>query len=295
MSARYVYQGADLIESRDTEGNVYRFEYDVKHNLTSISYADGTKMRVDYGSKTQFTERVTKRDGSSTEYEYRSDPQTPDTHYWTIERIKDLQGKTVENRYEYWIGVDPTTGIQHTARILEEVNGVRTDTNYNSKALPVRIERNKAWTTFEYSQDGLLLRKESSDGEVVALKYDTILRKITEVKNSKGTTRFEYDDKGQLLLAKQEGDDEIRLSYDSLGLITEMIQRDVHVAFEYNGLGKLVVIEVKGVGKIEVVYDRFGEIEKRNSPEGASIALKVTQAIQKLLSVVKPAGVNLSL
>ena len=49
------------------------------------------------------------------------------------------------------------------------------------------------------------------------------------------------------------------------------------------------------VGKIHVAYDNYGEIKKVESKAGHKMALQVTQAFQSLLSIVKPAGVNLSL
>jgi YD repeat-containing protein len=67
------------------------------------------------------------------------------------------------------------------------------------------------------------------------------------------------------------------------------------LAFKYNALGKPVEIEMEKVGKINVAYDNYGEIKKVESNAGHKMALQVTQAFQNLLSIVKPAGVNLNM
>jgi YD repeat-containing protein len=67
------------------------------------------------------------------------------------------------------------------------------------------------------------------------------------------------------------------------------------LAFKYNALGKPVEIEMEQVGKINVAYDNYGEIKKVESSAGHKMALQVTQAFQNLLSIVKPAGVNLNM
>jgi hypothetical protein len=67
------------------------------------------------------------------------------------------------------------------------------------------------------------------------------------------------------------------------------------LAFKYNSLGKPVEIGMDAVGQINVSYDNYGEIKKVHSKAGHKMALQVTQAFQNLLSIVKPAGVNLNL
>ena len=67
------------------------------------------------------------------------------------------------------------------------------------------------------------------------------------------------------------------------------------LSFIYNSMGKPVEITMDKVGKINVDYDNYGDIKKVESKEGHKMALQVTQAFQNLLSIVKPAGVNLSL
>jgi hypothetical protein len=93
----------------------------------------------------------------------------------------------------------------------------------------------------------------------------------------------------------------VLLIYDRNGRITKLVDDDKDakkkrvLAFDYNAMGKPVKIVMEKVGEIFVDYDNYGEIKKVDSKAGPQMALQVTQAFQNLLTIVKPAGVNLSL
>lgn len=297
----YEYKGVDLVKSTDIDSNVFVYEYDINHNMISITYADGTKRQIAYQPKTFFVEKVTERNGQETAYKYDSDPKDPDYHYWTEVSKKSPGGKAVTNRYEYEIKSRPD-GSHYTHRILTEVNGVSTETIYSECCnLPTKITRGKDVTNFEYNGEGLLLKKTSTRGEYVELQYHPEFKKITRVVNKEGWTNFAYDKKGNLFKAENQAGKSILLIYDRRGRITKMIDSEKGskdkrtLAFQYNSLGKPVEINMENVGKINVEYDNYGEIKKVDSKSGQKMALQVTQAFQSLLSIVKPAGVSLNL
>ena len=181
------------------------------------------------------------------------------------------------------------------------INNVKTETIYSECcSLPLKIQRGNQVTNFEYD-GGLLTKKTSSSGEFVQLEYDKKHKKISKVTNNKGWTEFHYDKKGNLQKAFNSGRKAVLLIYDRKGRITKMVDDDRKkkkkrvLSFKYNSLGKPVEIALKNAGKINVEYDNYGEIKKVESKAGHKMALQVTQAFQSLLSIVKPAGVNLSL
>lgn len=300
--AHYKYKGDDLVYSVDVAGNVFEYGYDVKHNMTSITYSDKTQMKISYEPKTYFTKEIIGRNGEKTQYEYGSNPKNPEHHYWTTVRKFSKSGKKSENKYEYEIKVRPD-GSQYTYRIVTSVNGVSTETIYSECcSLPLKITRGKHVTTFEYNKKGLLTKKTSTKGEYVELDYHPKFNKITKVVNNKGWTKFEYDKRGNLSRAENFKGQKVLLIYDSKGRIQKMIDRGDGKAkkkrtleFKYNALGKPVEISMLRVGKINVAYDNYGEIKKVESKAGHKMALQVTQAFQSLLSIVKPAGVNLNM
>ncbi len=297
--AAFKYQDEDLISSKDVGENTYEYTFDKSHNLTEIRYADKTKLTVSYDPQTFFVSEVGDRNGEKTKYQYGANPKNPEDHYWTIVTKPGFDGKPVANRYEYEIKSKPD-GAQYTYRILTEINGIKTDTIYNDNSLPVKIARGNHVTNFEYNQNGLLSKKSSTKGDFVNIEYDNAINKIKKVVNNEGTTQFEYDAKGNLIKASNNAGKIVFLIYDSKGKISKMVDQESAtqkrvLAFKYNALGKPVEIEMEKIGKINVAYDNYGEIKKVESSAGHKMALQVTQAFQNLLSIVKPAGVNLNI
>jgi YD repeat-containing protein len=297
--AKYTYKDQDLVSSVDIDDNKYDFGYDKNHNLTEIRYADNTKLKVAYEPKSNFVTEVVDRNGEAIKYQYGADPKNPDNFYWTLVTKPGFDGKMVTNRYEYEIKTKPD-GASYTYRILTEINGVKTETIYGESSLPMKIVRGTHVTNFEYNADGLLTKKNSTKGDFVNIEYDNNLKKIKKVVNNEGSTDFEYDQKGNLVKAANNQGKVVFLIYDSKGKISKMVDQETAgekrvLAFKYNALGKPVEIEMEKVGKINVAYDNYGEIKKVESTAGHKMALQVTQAFQNLLSIVKPAGVNLNM
>jgi YD repeat-containing protein len=297
----YKFKNDNLVESVDISGNKYAYDYDSNHNMTAIKYADGSQMTIKYTDKTQFVSEVVDRNGVSTGYKYESNAKNPEHHYWTFVTKKTASGKPQTNKYEYETKVK-ADGSQYTYRILTEINGVTTETVYSECcSLPEKITRGSDVTNFEYNSKGLLVKKVSSKGDFVNLEYHDKFNKITKVVNPQGTTSYEYDQKGNLSRAVNSDGKSVLLVYDRNGRITKMIDQDNKtkerrtLEFKYNPLGKPIEITMDKVGKINVAYDNYGEIQKVESQSGHKMALQVTQAFQSLLSIVKPAGVNLNM
>lgn len=303
----FKYEGQNLVYSKDVGGNEYGFEYDKNHNLTKIIYnpsrAKGEKedfMAMTYEPKTLFVSSVQERNGETTKYEYGSNPKMPDDHYWTSVTKDGFDGKPVTNKYEYEIKTKPD-GSRYTYRIVTEINGLKTETIYTECcSLPQKIARGNQVTSFEYNAKGLLTKKVSGK-EIIQIGYDDKCDKINEVKNGQGWTKFKYDPKCNLLQAQNSGGKAVLLYYDRNGKISMMLDKDEKtkeqrkLSFKYNSQGKPVEIAMDKVGKINVVYDNYGEIKKVESDKGHKMALQVTQAFQNLLTIVKPAGVNLNM
>jgi YD repeat-containing protein len=295
----YKYSESDLVYSKDIGDNVYEYGYDKSHNLSEIRYEDKTKVKVLYDPKMFLVTEVTDRNGDNTKYQYGNSPKDPDNHFWTTVTKSSFDGKPSTSRYEYEIKTT-ADGSRYTSRILTDINGISTDTIFGEHSLPIKIARGNHITNFEYNKSGLLTKKTSTKGDFVNIEYDEKINKIKKVVNNDGSTDFEYDEKGNLIKASNNLGKIVFLVYDSKGKISKMVDQESAssrrtLAFKYNSLGKPVEIEMEKVGKINVAYDNYGEIKKVESSAGHKMALQVTQAFQNLLSIVKPAGVNLNM
>lgn len=291
----------NLVESKDAAGNVYKFAYDAKNNLSKVSYSDKTEMTIKY-DKNQFASEVKSRDGEITKYKYESNSKNPELHYWTtVTSISTPGAKPVVSKYEYENKLR-ADGSQYTYRNRTEFNGHITETIYADQSnLPIKITNGKDITTFEYNKNGLLTKKTSSRGDSIELSYHEKFNKITKVKDRNGITDFTYDNRGFLSKAVNSSGSSVLISYDRNGKIIKMIDQNSNLktkkvlSFIYNAMGKPIEIGLEGVGKINVVYDNNGDIKKVDSAKGPEMAMQVTESFQNLLAIVKPAGVSLGI
>ncbi len=292
---------ANLIYAKDVDGNIYEYRYDDRHNMTAIVYSDGTTQEIDYFArdKHENVHRVKDRDGTLTEYTY--DQTKGETSQFSVEvSVKDAKGQVLSiKKYEYVIAKTPQ-GEEWTQKLATTVDGERTETTYSDLGLPIVIRRGQTETRFAYDREGKLIRKETSD-EVTEMEYHPQVHKITLVRKyppghpeNAAWSRFRYDDAGNLIFAEDSEKTQVELLYDITGRINEMRSGTTKIRFKYNSNSKPVAIEAVGVGTIQVTYAANGEIEKVDSPTGKAVALQVTSAFQKLLDVIRPAGVNLS-
>lgn len=301
LSTFYEYDGKDLVRAHDSNGDSFNYRYDHNHNLIAIGYGDGTQRVITYTGHSQFVRAVSKRSGETTWYNYGTTYRRPDgeAYFTEVTRVSP-SGRSLTNKYEYWIAYTQGGG-SYTQRIRTTVRGIVTDTTYDANGTPTSIQRGRQDTQFEYDERGRLTLK--TDGDmVIRLSYNDAVNKIAKVvKHPIGnpsdvrTYEYEYDANGNLTKASSSDGRAIALSYNEQGQIVRTESQDQIMSFVYNDIGKPIVISIEGVGSINVSYDANGEIEKVDSDGGHRIALQVTQSFQTLLSLVKPAGVNLNL
>ncbi|WP_026776129.1 DUF6531 domain-containing protein [Polaribacter sp. Hel_I_88] len=310
--AAFKYKDNSLIFSEDISGNQYAFNYDEANNLTKILYnpvrLPGIKedaMLITYHPKTSFVKSITDREGETISYEYtnffKDDGTKDDNHYATKVIKKGYDGNLVTNTYEYFIGTKQNGGT-FSQKIITTINGIKTATEYDEICgLPIKIERGKHITNFKYNNRCLLLEKTSTSGDFVSLKYHPTSEKLTYVKNNVAIYEFTYDENLNLTYAIKNSDKWVKLVYNDNNKILSMIdgnnetQKTNELTFEYNKIGKPIKIKMKDAGSINVTYDDAGEIERVSSDDGHKMALKVTQAFQNLLALLKPSGVNLGI
>ena len=303
--AIFKYDGDDLQYSKDVAGNQYEFSYDESHNMTKIVYNPARfkgeaedALHIEYHPKTLFTSKITERDGTVTEYEYKyfynEDGTVNENHYATDVIKTGYSGEKIVNSYEYVIGVKHN-GENYTQKIITVINGVRTATTYDELCSnPIEIIKGNRTTTFKYNNRCLLVEK-VSDYESITMEYHPTLEKLTYVKSEEGEYKFEYDEKANLIYAIQDNSEWVKLVYNEDSKIVKMIQDKQTLDFVYNKIGKPIKISIENLGSIDVEYNDMGEITSVKSEEGHEMALKVTQAFQNLLSLVKPSGVNFNM
>ncbi len=303
----YDYKGNELVFSKDTAGNEYRYKYsgNGRHNLVEIKYKDNTTMQMGFFdlTKCENVNWVKDRDGTLSEYTYTGDCVSGLEHSTTVV-VKGSDGKEVsKSKYEY-VEKIKLDGERYTYKLSSEVDGDKTVTIYNECCgLPLEIAHNGEKTTFEYDTKGHVTKK-MTPAEVTDLEYDSKTSKVSKVvkysksdasKKSVKWAQYQYDEKGNLSYAKNSEGKGVKIVYDHYGRIKALVDQDKRrLEFTYNEASRPVEIRDPSVGKIQVQYTNTGEIKKVDSSGGRKIALQVTSAFQNLLEIIRPAGVTLA-
>lgn len=272
-------EGNNLLLANTMGGVDYHYEYDGNHNMTRIVYLDNTHMDMQYNSDSLIT-AITRPDGEKTTYSYRTDPKSPQTHYWTTTTRISPTGEQSSREEEYSLDTD-TAGVEHLAGL----NSTDGDRKQN----------------VVMDGQGRIKYVKKPDGGFMEYFYHPTFNKISAVVSNEMSTIFTYNKAGDMIRAYNSDDQLIRLDYDSKRRIIRMSEANktqhtrFDLAFNYNEFGKPTKIRMIGKGAIDVEYDDQGEIAKVSSKQGAKIALQVTAAFQTLLKVVNVAGVDLGM
>ncbi len=126
------------------------------------------------------------------------------------------------------------------------------------------------------------------EGFVTVRRDHPVFGRLTLAQKGPSWVKTEYTDKGKLARLSTSNGRAVALKYNEQGKIETMTDTDgTALSFCYNEAGRPIKIIMDGTGFIHVSYSQDGEIEKVFSPEGHTMALKVTQAFQNLLSLNK--------
>lgn len=307
LKAEYQYQNTDdLSYSIDSKKFATKYVYDDLHNVTKITFTDGSTVQIKYDQNNDWVIGFVDRDKCSETYNYEVDKKDPKGHFWST--VKKVCGKdtVAQSRYEFWHKQKPN-GEFVLSRVLTKENDDETDISYHETfGRPISIKKNGDKMYYEYTPDGLVKSKATNANKLI-FEYAATIKKPTKVTienfNDKGKkistrfTKFQYDNKGNLSLAENSDGQKIELSYDNKGRITQIVdqaKKVVKLQYEekYN---KPVVVARPGLGSIKVSYKPNGDISKVDSKEGPSVAMQVASTFNNLLDIIAPATQELFL
>lgn len=184
----------NLAESEDWRGNRYKYQYDERHNLSRIEYADTSYLAIEYVSPdSAMVKRVKERNGSYTEYEYGAEPQSS-LHYWTRMSSVNVDGLRTSRTIEYQDAESPA-GAQYAKSVIREGDSRRISTRLDAR--------------------GRLIERLTSDGRLTRFEYDDSCNKLSRVTTiENGETDFTYGAKCDLERVVSRDGQDIRLNYD---------------------------------------------------------------------------------
>jgi YD repeat-containing protein len=333
--ASYEYnKNGDMITAVTMDGARYVYSYDDQHNMTKVSYSNGTSKTMEYNKVRDWITAFKDIDGSSIKYDYFTDTLDPENRFGTIVSRKDSTGK--EEVARYWYEFRKRKDLSRYAyRTVSSFNDQATETLLTECCgTPITITqwsisevsnptKNLAWTqpvgkksstSFEYYADGTLKRKTLSNGSVISLAYDSSNKKITKLEKDGNKIEYSYDGRQNLASAKDHSEKlKMDFTYDVQGRITIVKETPLKGAsgerslyFKYNSDGLPVEVKERNydgkVALIKMTYYPNGQIKEVLNSSGRTIAsqgdLNVTQRIystfQRVLEVIQPTGVSLN-
>lgn len=188
---------------------------------------------------------------------------------------------TLGDSFEMYKRYRNYSGLGTSLRYINWFESYRRQTLF-SDSKQIRYNMDK-----EYPEVEIIL----PNGEVVVRRDHPITGQLHYFAIGGGFIQYDYDNEGNLTRIADSTGKEIRLHYDENSHISRMENKnDNNMTFKYNEKGKPVLISIEGVGSITVTYDNYGNIKRVKSKQGHKMALKVTQAFQKLLGMVKIAN-----
>lgn len=272
----YTYDDkGDLIRAREQKaGEIYHYSYDSNHNLTSIRYADDTKMLIEYVSpQLGSVSSVEERNGERTRYDYREDPADVG-HTWTRVTQITPEGARQEREFEF--------------------RNRRTETG-EDRLIGVNAGSRDGKRSASFDDKGRITGRLDSAGSNASYIYHPRTGKLILVLSPEVDTQFHYDDQGNLTRVQDNKGHVVLLHYNDKGLVIQMNElgpaRVQQLSIRYGSLLKPTHIAVKRGGTLDIEYGDNGEISKVHSPQGAKTALQITQSFQALLNLLRVTGV----
>lgn len=308
--AEYKFKGEDLVEVKNMWKNKYTYDYDDTHNLTRINFPDNTFKALTYNQKQDwvmsYTDRAIGGPACVETYTYEVNKNDPKNNFWSTALKKC--GKEVKNdaRFEFWHKTR-ADGRKYLSRVVTKTLTNTLDVTYHPDlGRPTAVKKDGVLTTFDYYPNGLV-REKTTPNMRLAFEYKNDFNKVSKVAtdfiDSKGKTvrkretDFTYDVKANLVAAQNSDGQSVKLTYDGRGRIATILdqaKKEVLVKWD-DKTGKPAQITRPGVGTIKLTYKPNGDINKVDSPDGATVASQIAVTFNNLLDIIAPATSELNM
>ena len=277
-TSEYKYNGNNLVQVKDTDGDTVRMEYDQNGHMAKLLKCDGSEVKFEYGIEKAgsrlLTTSTTNEEGKSEYFDYDienkittykdHDGNVTVYHYDDKHRTVEQQnpdGTVIKNIY------DAKGNLK-----LKNINGNITSYDYDSDGNPVRItyqNEGRSYTeSYEYDSYGSVTKHTDCDG--VTSEYIRDSKGNVEVYKKGGNTIYEetFDESGHVKTHTEYTDTKIITSYeyDKYGNRISQTTNGIKTEYKYDGRNRLT--EVSSDGKIISRYTYEGKTTKRTDYNG---------------------------
>ncbi len=309
-SLSFIYNNAGrLIQQTDLAGRTVSFSYDAnnqhltsvttpdgtteygyvtepgaaRHQVSSITLADGTVQHFEYNAHGQLIKESVNNGAEAVTYSYvgvneviATDATGTSDHLWLNEngqfaQIEDALGNVSQLRYDAngnltgIANADGTaTGIEYDAAgnplSVQDALGHSVDFAYETQFGQLAVVTDQRGNAIDYGYDshGNLNKINYADGSSETYNYDTDGDLNVAVNRRGESVTYTFDDKGQLTQKSYADGSTATYSYDAHGNLTSALDADSSSSFQYDAADHLIKV-TDGDGRwLSYTYDDAG-------------------------------------
>lgn len=288
LGSQYRYLNGDLVWVKNSEQTEYSYSYSKSHNLTKVTFPDGTAREITYDEKEDWVTAFKDLGGCSEGYKFSVQAEKPIEKIearvtkncggsasrsvifsWTYQYRKGRPGKYLKQSKE-------ESGTNLRVVTYNEMGDIESD----------RINRNE--TRYKYAGNGNLISINFPDGTTTKYTYRSGSNRLTKIDSGTGVLSFHYDANGNIDSSTSNDGRSIALKYDSLGRIIEIKnnkKQEFRLFYEPNSKN-LIRLVLVGVGELNVKYEQSGLLSNVRSPAGESVGLQIAAAFKDQLKLL---------
>lgn len=315
LTSTYKFSGENLISVTNSWKNTFGYIYDTNHNLTKITFPDGTFKAISYVEQKDWVKDFKDRDNCIENYTFVLSDDSPKDHYSSTAQRKCGNKVQFNSRYEFWYQVRPDKE-KYLSRVLSEKNNQIQDISYHQDfGKPISVRSNADVTTLQYLDNGLVKQKTVSlfnpvddRNQRYSIGFSYNLEKFINetdadyfAKNGsltkKKKTNYKYDSSGRLVSAKCTDGQFVEIRYNSAGLIVginDHAKKEVLIDYDEKTF-KPISITRPSVGSIKLSYTDNGNIKKVQNKGGSTVNSQIYAAFNNFIDIVGPISSELNL
>ena len=268
QTVEFIYESQfdNLTTIQDQRGNLLIYDYDIRGNLTAITYSDGSQETFTLDSQGNTIVSVNRRN-QTIQYTYNNQG--------LLIRKDFADGSSANYAYDSRGNLLSATDSDSSITFAYDTNDQLTRvTDGDGRLLKYSydmagrrsqmVDHNGFTTNYSYDNNGQLSRlSDVNDATIVSYSYDTVGRLIREDNGNETYSTYDYDDAGQIVrVLNYSGGGTINSSfeyaYDTLGRRISTTTLDGTTTYGYDGIGQLTSVTLPNGRTIEYTYDRAG-------------------------------------
>lgn len=251
---QYSYEDKNLVEAKNSWGNVYIYQYDKKHNMTLAKWPNGKLVQIAYNNS-DWVQSLSGTDLCKEAYSYKIDNSRKPPRYAVTLTKECPDGTKVERSYAYTYALDNSRVI--AADLIESTvkreyifNGddvIRVTEHRHNGKLVTEVKRNSMGQIVEVSNPFEIKSYTYKQGSSRHLVVDTEIKQIVMGKvASSSAYSFGYNDRDLLIFAVKPNNVKVEFKWSDDDVLTHVKRDGIEVELVYGKEDEVIGVKYKG-------------------------------------------------